>query len=201
VEDPVQPTQQASESSEADVTQEASDERIVPEGEGETEVADIEAAQEMVDSEASEEEEVETPEATEEREAAQTEEEATDGQEEVQPEEEQVLDPFDELAHIDYDNEQYEGKEVYPEMFAPAEATNYEEFDSFFNPSYAEMQDALQNPAEPQTLDPIENAEPTEQAMPSLDTLEASNQAATWISEAQEDEEPSIRIDPSLLRF
>jgi hypothetical protein len=124
----------------------------------------------------------------------------TDGEEETQPEEE-VLGPFDEFAHID-GNEQYEGKEVYPEMFAPAQATNYQEFDSFFNPSYAEIQDAMQAPAEPRAIDPLENSAPTEEeAMPILDTLEASKEAANWISEAQEDEEPSIRIDPSLLRF
>jgi hypothetical protein len=192
VEDPVQPTQQASESSEADVTHEA-DERIAPEGEGETEVADIETAQEMADSEVSEEE-AEIPEEAEILEAPEEEEE-TDGEEEVQPEEE-VLDP--ELAH---NNEQYEGKEVYPGMFTPSQPTDYTKFDRFFDPSYEEIQRAMQNPAEPQAIDPLENSEPTEEAMPILDTLEASNQATTWISEAQEDEEPSIQVDPSLLRF
>ncbi len=203
MEDPVQPIQQDSDSSEEDSSRDPSEERIVPEIDAEAEPTDTEPPEGTEETELSSEEDPEASEAAEETAAVEEEEdeEAAPEEEEIQPEE--VLDPFDELAHIDYDNEQFEGKEVYPEMFAPAQATNYEEFDSFFQPSYAEMAESLQNPVEQQATDPqpAESFPPEAEVMPSMDTLEASNRATDWINQANEDEAPSIQVDPSLLRF
>ncbi|MBC7880303.1 MAG: hypothetical protein H7Y37_03140 [Anaerolineae bacterium] len=205
MEDPVQPIQQDSESSETDSSHDPSEESIVPEIGAEAEPTDTEPAEGTEETEISSEEYPEASEAAEETAAVQAEEEdetdeAASEEEEIQPEE--VLDPFDELVHIDYDNEQFEGKEVYPEMFVPAQATNYEEFDSFFQPSYADMAESLQNPAEQQGIDPQsdESFPPDQEVMPSMDTLEASNRATDWINQANEDEAPSIQVDPSLLR-
>jgi hypothetical protein len=201
VEDPVQPIQQDSYSSEEDSSRDLSEERIVPEIDAEAEPTDTEPPEGTEETEISSGEEPEASEAAEETVEEDEGDEAASEEEEIQPEEE--LDPFDELAHIDYDNEQFEGKEVYPEMFAPAQATNYEEFDSFFQPSYADMAESLQNPLEQQGIDPqsAESFPPEAEVMPSMDTLEASNRATDWINQANEDEAPSIQVDPSLLRF
>jgi hypothetical protein len=185
VEDPVQPTQQASESSEADFTQDSVDERIVPEVEGKTE----DSAQAMEEGEALDEEEAEVPETGEDPEVGEdleAEEEETDEsafeEEELPPEEE--LAPFEE---IDFFKEERDDAE----------------FRKYFEPNYDEIAQALQNPTEPQEIDPqpFEDSPPIkEEEMPILDTLEASNQATEWIAQAKEDEAPSIQIDPSLLR-
>lgn len=204
MEDPAQPSQQTSESSKTDSSRDPFEEPIVLEIDVEVEPTDTEPIEGTEEAEISSEEDPEASEAAAETAEVQEEDEtdeAASEEEEIQPEE--VLDPLDELAHIDYDNEQFAGKEVYPEMFVPAQATNYEEFDSFFQPSYADMTESLQNPIERQTNDPQsdESFPPEAEVMPSMDTLEASNQATDWINQANEDEAPSIQVDPSLLRF